>query len=217
MVDEEVLNKIASHVPKSKDILEIGGGHGELSSLIKPNTIIEIDNELADKLRKRRFNVIKGDALKEDLTAEIIVGNISYEIAEPLMNKLVRTKFTEAILCVPKEFAYGLKGRGVLGMIMPLIFKIKVLFDVGKESFDPKPRVNSAVISIKPKKMLKKNKIIKEVYSQSDKKLKNAIREAYCRVQEKSKREVKIPELEFIDKLVCQLNYEEWKVLVEKL
>ena len=63
------------------------------------------------------------------------------------------------------------------------------------------PKVNSKVIQIRKKQLNNNEKLIKKIYIQSDKKLKNLIN----------------TNLEFKEKKVRELNINEWKVLLNDI
>ena len=143
------------------------------------------------------------------------MGNLPYSVCESIMNSLLVSKFELSVFTVPANF---LK-KGLLNLLMPKFFDIETLEEINKDAFDPEPKVKSKVIRIKHKEMDEKEKIIKEIYLQSDKKLDNAFREAYCKILKLTKKDAKakIPELNFLDKKVYTLNLEEWKEIVKEI
>ena len=140
---------------------------------------------------------------------------MALEQSKTYMKKLLRSKFKRAVLTVPKSFM----GGGLLRKIMPLFFRIKILEFVHSSSFTPQPRTESKVILVIPRRLKQKAQLIKEIYLQSDKVLKNAIREAYCKVYGLTKKESlqQIPGVGFLNKNVYTLNTEEWLDLLEAL
>ena len=219
MIDNELINRIINYANISEDdiILEIGPGTGNLTKELKKKTnnliLVEKDETLADKLKD--YNIIKGNILNEISKIKFtkIVANIPYDICEPLLNKLIKLNFKLAILTVPKKFSLKIKSnKTVLGLIMPLFFKIDLLEEVPESAFDPKPKVKSAIIKLIP---LNKKSIIQEIYLQQDKKLKNALIKSIKRIKKISNKDIKSPELNFLDKKVYTLNQKEWKELVD--
>lgn len=151
-------------------VVEIGPGMGALTEgllryLNKLNAI-EIDRDLQDHLKgsfgSDRLMLIADDALQVDYRRfghELrIVGNLPYNIASPLMLHLL--KFADKILdmhfMVQKEVALrlaaspGTRDYGRLTVMIQYHCEVNYLFDVPPESFYPKPRVDSAVVRIKP-------------------------------------------------------------------
>ena len=104
------------------------------------------------------------------------------------MNKLVKTNFKKAILTVPDKFLE----KGVLNLVMKHFFEINKIIDINKHAFYPVPKVNSKVLEIKHKKLNLKEELLKNV-------LKEKIN------------------LEFLEKRIYQMNFNEWEKLVNAL
>ena len=224
MIDKELAGKIVDYlkVSKSESVIEIGPGKGVLTEFLTAKTsnlkVIEIDKELCVKLKERFTNleVVSRNVLNfKELEADKIIGNLPYSISEPFMNLLVRSKFKLGVFTVPISFM----SDGFLQRIMKIFFVIKKLDIIEKKSFRPEPKVKSKVIRITPRRLKQKGQLIKEIYLQTDKTLKNALRESYCKVYSMTKKEAlkNIPELRFLDKKVYTLNADEWKILLESL
>ena len=221
MVDEKLCEKIVSYLKIKKDeaVLEIGPGKGALTKYIVKKTsklvVIELSYKLSTELISK-FKTVK--VLNESITNfkelnfDKIIGNLPYSVLESLMNSLLVSKFKLAVFTVPSSFMK----EGLLGLLMPMFFDIEVLEEVKKESFSPPPKIKSKVIRLKHKKMNDKERLIREIYLQSDKKLENAFREAYCKILKLTKKEAKskIPKLSFLNKRVYTLNLEEWRELI---
>ncbi len=202
MVDEKLCEKIVSYLKIKKDeaVLEIGPGNGALTKYIFKKTsklvVIELSYKLSTELISK-FKTVK--VLNESITNfkelnfDKIIGNLPYSVLESLMNSLLVSKFKLAVFTVPSSFMK----EGLLGLLMPMFFDIEVLEEVKKESFSPPPKIKSKVIRLKHKKMNDKERLIREIYLQSDKKLENAFREAYCKILKLTKKEAKskIPKL----------------------
>jgi 16S rRNA A1518/A1519 N6-dimethyltransferase RsmA/KsgA/DIM1 with predicted DNA glycosylase/AP lyase activity len=197
LTNEELAKEIVSYleIKPNESILEIGPGKGILSKYLKKATLVELDKDLAKELNKlKKHKVINKNVLRLKLKYDKIIGNIPYSISEPLINKLIKSKFKLAILTVPEKFLT----KGLLNLIIPHLLEIKTLKTINKDQFSPKPRVNSKVIQIKKKQLNNQEKLIKKIYIQSDKKLKNIIS----------------TNLEFKNKKIRELNINQWKVLI---
>ena len=81
-------------------------------------------------------------------------------------------------MVVPDGFANILLGKtwSKLNCIVPMFFTIKKIKVIGREAFDPQPRVDSALIVLKP---VESQNPLKAIYKQYDKKLRNALRELF--------------------------------------
>ncbi len=155
-------------------VWEIGPGKGILTrELIQTHCTLkafELDRRLAEPLQAEfgsSINLVMGDILKfswdEELALETsplkMVANIPYNITSPLLTLLEKhhRSFQSITLMVQKEVAQRIcaspdcKAYGVMTLRLQRIFDTEILFYVGKESFDPIPEVDSAVLSLKPR------------------------------------------------------------------
>jgi len=201
LTNEGVAKQIVSFlkIKSNESILEIGPGKGVLSKYLNKADLVELDKDLADKLKTKFPNhkTMNKNVLKLKLDYDKIVGNIPYSISEPLINKLMNSNFRLCVLTVSEKFLE----KGLLNLIIPNIFEVKTLMNINKKEFSPIPRVNSKVILVKKKGLNNRERLIRNIYVQSDKKLKNIINTS----------------LSFKEKKVRELNLEEWKVLLNDI
>ena len=222
MIDYTLLKKIVDYldIKDNEKVLEIGGGKGALTGeLIKKTknlTVLEIDTKLYLYLRNKfpHTDIINDNVLHfYKLEYDKIIGNLPYSIIEGLMRILVNSDFKLSVFTVPKDFMKN----SLLGLLMNIFFDIERLDIISRKAFNPMPKVNSEIIRIKLKKLNEKTELIKKIYLQSDKKLRNAIRDSHRQLYDLSKNESnnKIPKLKFLNKKVYTLNFEEWKELID--
>lgn len=170
--NSEVAAKIcaAAKIIKSETILEIGPGTGILTEeLIKTGAkifAIEKDFELISLLKKnlgepKNLKVIHQDALWFNIAqfkSYKVVANIPYSITSPLIRKFLEdpNKPKLLVLMVQKEVAEritakpGDSNRGLLTLMVEFYAAAAILFEVSRQEFYPVPKVDSAVIRIKP-------------------------------------------------------------------
>ena len=187
-------------IKNNEKVLEIGPGRGILTQYLKGNvTLTEIDKKLCKYLKEKfpEFKIININILNYNNDFDKIISNVPYSICEPLMNKLLKMEFKKAVLMFPEKFMT----KGLLSLVMPHFFEIKLLTNVSKTLFYPLPKINSKVLEIKHKKLNEKEKTLLNIYLQSDKKLKNVFDN----------------DLSFKDKRIYQLNFDEWKEIVNAL
>ena len=203
LVDEQVINQIVSTVsPKKNDtVIEIGPGKGALTfpliSHLEKIHVIEIDRDLISLLQKKnnkKISIHESDALvfnfdqfKQNIR---IVGNLPYNISSPLLFHLLnyRDNIIDMTLMLQKEVVDrivappGSKVYGRISVIMQAFFDAELVFMVPKESFDPQPKIESAILYLKTKsKPLVQNskpleEIVKIAFSQRRKTLKNCLK-----------------------------------------
>ncbi|MBL7206482.1 MAG: hypothetical protein ISS36_02690 [Candidatus Aenigmarchaeota archaeon] len=232
MVDEKILNKIVSvaNLKGDETVLEIGAGTGllteKLSSEASTVIAVEIDKKFKKDLENiENVKVVIGNGLEKmkRLKFDKIVANIPYSITEALVQELLFHDFEIAILTVPKRFYYKLKGDSKLAIFTELFFVVEFIEIVPKTSFQPIPKTNSFIIKIVPKKLTsEKEKILKELFLQRDKKLKNALLEALCRVKKLTKNQARedLKALKtniILGKKLSNLNARELKFLVKSI
>ena len=104
-----------------------------------------------------------------------IISNLPYQICEPLLHYLCQTKNVElTVLTIPKRFALKAKQHPIFSTFL----NIEILKEVPKTAFNPPPRVTSAVVKITPNtEESEKQFIVRKMYWQRDKKLRNGLRE----------------------------------------
>ena len=203
LVDQQVINQIVSTIaPKRMDsIIEIGPGKGALTFPLIDHLdhihVIEIDRDLISLLQKKsnkKITIHESDALAfnfDQFTKNIrIVGNLPYNISSPLLFHLLnyRDSIIDMTFMLQKEVvdrivaAPGSKVYGRTSVIMQAFFDTELMFVVPKESFDPQPKIESAILYLKTKsEPLVQNlkpleEIVKIAFSQRRKTLKNCLK-----------------------------------------
>jgi len=194
-------------------VLEIGPGIGFVTELLvkkaKKVIAVEIDKEAIYELKKIKtdnLTIIENDILKTDiseLTDEKIkiVANIPYYITTPILVHLLgeiddlcnknRNKITDIVLMVQEEVARRItateksngKQYGLLSILSQFWSDCEIVKIVGRRSFYPSPKVNSALVKfkIRQKPLLDLTdykhfrKIIKSAFAQRRKNIKNCL------------------------------------------
>lgn len=195
LVDKTVIDQMVQSVNEGDLVLEIGPGTGEITKALlqKKARVVAIEVDRSYERYLARFHaleVIYGDVLEIGFPKfEKLVSNLPFHITEPFIEKLARVNFVEAILLVGGKFAKEAMSKpgdehfGKMSLVMQCYFKCEHLAEVKKGSFDPPPRVTAALIRLvpfKPKDF--SQRVMRELFDQRDKKLKNALREAIVRI-----------------------------------
>lgn len=177
LTDETILQRIANSITTTSDdlIIEIGPGKGALTKYLqrKDSYLVcyEIDKRMEDILKtyeNDKTKIIYNDILTSNINEDIkniaynnlyVIANIPYYITTPIIKKIIELEKLESMsLLVQKEVGErfsakpGNKSYGSLTVYLNYYFEINYLFDVPNTCFDPKPKVNSAVINFKRKK-----------------------------------------------------------------
>jgi 16S rRNA (adenine1518-N6/adenine1519-N6)-dimethyltransferase len=196
LINKNVAFAEAAH-GEDKVVLEIGPGKGilteELCNVAKNVIAVEKDerlyNYLNSVLHRDNLTLINKDffdCTKDELSIDsldILIANIPYNLSSKIISWLYEHKL-EAVLCLQKEFVEhmlateGNKSYSKLSVMSALSFKITPMMKVSKKSFFPKPKVDSQIIFIKPKKEViskKEEEIISLIMQHKKKLLKNAV------------------------------------------
>ena len=203
LVDQQIINQIVSTIsPKKNDnIIEIGPGKGALTfpliDYLESIHVIEIDRDLIALLQKKnnlKITIHEFDALVfnfDQFKQKVrIVGNLPYNISSPLLFHLLnyRDNIIDMTFMLQKEVVDrivappGSKVYGRISVIMQTFFDTELMFVVPKESFDPQPKIESAILYLKTKKqpLVQNSKpleeIVKIAFSQRRKTLKNCLK-----------------------------------------
>lgn len=202
-----------ANITKEDTVIEIGPGVGfvteELVKHAKRVIAIELDEDAIKELKKipcDNLEIIHQDILKTDLSALCdekvkVVANIPYYITSPIIAHLLgeiddmdnknRNKITDIILMVQYEVAQRIvatekspsKQYGLLTMLSQFWADCEIIQKVGRKSFYPSPKVDSALVRLKvrEKPLLELSdykhfrKTIKASFAQRRKNIKNCL------------------------------------------
>ena len=178
LIDSTVCPAMAQELGADKNtgVIEIGPGIGvltkELCEVAGKVVAIELDKRLYPVLGETlgeydNFELIEGDAMKLDLCALIgekfadcssvkVCANLPYYITSPIIMALLESEapIDEIVVMVQKEAAdrlcaeMGTRKAGAVTAAVNYYGSAEILFEVGRESFMPSPKVDSAVIKI---------------------------------------------------------------------
>ena len=203
LVDNQIINRIVSTInPKNNEIIvEIGPGKGALTLPVLEHldhlNVIEIDRDLVsllNSLQQDKLTIFEADALQFDFNQfpqKIrVIGNLPYNISSPLLFHLLdfRDQIIDMTFMLQKEVVdrivatHGNKTYGRLSVMMQAFFEVESMFVVPKESFEPQPKIESAILYLKTRtEPLVKNlkpleEIVKVAFSQRRKTLKNCLK-----------------------------------------
>ena len=173
LTDASVLGAIVDVIaPRpGQALVEIGPGLGAMTKpLVAASgrlTVIELDRDLAARLRKRsELTVIEADVLKVDFAALAtqagqslrIVGNLPYNISTPILFHLLEAvdHVLDQHFMLQKEVVDrmaagpGKKDYGRLSVMLQWRYAIESVLDVPPTAFEPPPRVDSALVRMLP-------------------------------------------------------------------
>ena len=175
--DQGVIERILAGIDPQpgQRLIEIGPGQGALTRGLLQRAgeldAIELDRDLLQPLRHGceplgNLRLHNADALKFDFrslrTDERrlrLVGNLPYNISTPLLFHLVEQAdaIEDMHFMLQKEVVArmaaspGSKTYGRLSVMLQVSCEVTPLFDIGPESFDPPPKVDSSVVRLVPR------------------------------------------------------------------
>jgi 16S rRNA (adenine1518-N6/adenine1519-N6)-dimethyltransferase len=206
LVDRGIINAIVSAIdPQRGDtVVEIGPGLGAITEPLLARLdhlhVVEIDRDLIGRLKKlhppARMTIHEGDALDFDF-ASIgrdlrLVGNLPYNISTPLlfhlaeyvgivrdMHFMLQKEVVERMVALPGESDFSR-----LSVMLQYRFHLEWLIDVPPESFEPPPKVQSAVVRLIPRDVSELNaksheklsQVVQTAFSQRRKMLRNTLK-----------------------------------------
>ena len=158
---------------QGRHVIEIGPGPGGLTRALLDAeplsvTAVEIDPRAVAAIEELaasdpRLSVVAADAMRIDLTAQVgtprkVVANLPYNVASPLLVKLLRQaaafegltlmfqqEVAERICAPPASAAYGR-----LSVLAQWTCEAEIALRVPAAAFVPPPKVASAVVTLRP-------------------------------------------------------------------
>lgn len=177
--DSSIPKKIVSvsNILEDSLVIEIGPGAASLTRVLatkaKQVLCYEVDESLEDILDQqllefKNVSVIYDDFLKRDVRNDLcnyeyshlyVVANLPYYITTPILTRLVESlgEVEKIVIMIQKEVAdrfcakAGTREYGSITVFLNYFFDIKKEFLVSRNSFVPKPNVDSMVISLTKK------------------------------------------------------------------
>jgi 16S rRNA (adenine1518-N6/adenine1519-N6)-dimethyltransferase len=159
----------AIHPQAGQAMVEIGPGLAALTQPLVERlghlTVIELDRDLALRLRlHKQLTVVESDVLRVDFTALAagqklrVVGNLPYNISTPILFHLLEhvNAIEDQHFMLQKEVidrmvaAPATSDYGRLSVMLQWRYALENVLFVPPESFDPPPRVDSAVVRMVP-------------------------------------------------------------------
>lgn len=175
LIDQQVIGQIVAAInPSSHDnLIEIGPGMAAITEhlvkLCPSMTLVELDRDLIEFLKRKLIDypsvsIINGDALKTNFGEFYqgeklrLVGNLPYNISTPLLFHLLDTKeyIWDMHFMLQREVvdrlsaSPGEKSYGRLSVMIQYHCRVMPLIPVPPSSFNPAPKVQSAVVRLTP-------------------------------------------------------------------
>lgn len=227
LTDKNILENIVkvSNIKDNSLVIEIGPGSGNLTKEIAKvaNHVLcyEIDQRLESILDKElleynNIDIIFDDFLKRDIKKDIekyefnnlyLVANLPYYITTPIIQKVIDSNlpFNKITIMIQKEVGERFnakpktKNYNSLTVYLNYYFDVKSEFIVSRNSFIPKPNVDSIVVTLTKKKNLLYLKD-KEIFNK-------LLRDSFKFKRKTIKNNLKNYDLDIIEKILLKYNY----------
>lgn len=206
LTNRHYLDGVVHAVDPSADdaMVEIGPGTGlltaELLKVVRHLHVVEIDRDLAAGLRGRyapgQLTVHEADVLDFDFAALPVdlrvVGNLPYNVSTPILFRIaahaerirdctfmLQREVVDRMVAAPDTADYGR-----LSVMLQYRFEMALALEVPPEAFTPPPKVESAVVRMRPLPASRKRaqdedlfaRLVAAAFSQRRKTLRNAAR-----------------------------------------
>lgn len=173
LADPNLLEAIVADAGLDADdvVLEVGGGEGVLTERLAERAralhVVELDERLREPLERiaagaEGVGIVWGDAMRIDLGAldpppTAMVANLPYSVATPVILRTIAELPTlrRWTVMVQREIAERLRARpgtkqyGSPSVTVQLSCEVRMLRKVDPAVFNPRPRVDSAVLSLR--------------------------------------------------------------------
>lgn len=168
LTDEAVLDAETSYaeISTADTVLEVGAGTGNLTERLarRAGHVIAIEYDPQFRARLGRLaetygnvTLIWGDALVAALPPfSKVVANLPYQVALPIILRLLDHSFDSGVLIIQKDMAQricagpGDAGYGRVSVTVQRLARAELLGDVPGAAFSPPPRVDSAIVRVRP-------------------------------------------------------------------
>lgn len=207
LTDKQIALRIVQGLklePEVKSVVEVGPGMGVLSDWLLQEKafktyLLDIDEESInylhqkypqhkEQIRFQDFLALNFESI--DTAAVAVIGNFPYNISSQILFKVLDNRNIVPVMVgmFQKEVAervvskHGNKVYGILSVLIQAFYDTEYLFTVKPGSFNPAPKVNSAVIRLKRKAHAALPcdevlffRVVKTAFNQRRKTLRNAL------------------------------------------
>lgn len=208
--DENIIQKIVklANIKTNDTVLEIGPGLGALTRYLLTASehvnVVEYDSSVIDILLDNCSNygvpkIFNEDFLKFDLTQVSqdkvkLIGNLPYNISTPILFKIIglNDKVIDAHFMLQKEMVDRItatpnnKTYGRISVVLQYHFNCSFILKIPPQVFHPKPKVDSAILRLTPRKKKPSVKnytffeeIVKQSFAQRRKTLHNNLKDIF--------------------------------------
>jgi 16S rRNA (adenine1518-N6/adenine1519-N6)-dimethyltransferase len=172
-------------------VLEIGTGRGALTKeLVRLTSDLEgyeVDRECYERLRRELGSSLalhNEDAFESSPDFDVLLSSLPYSESSRFVEWLSRRRYDRAVVMLQRDFAVKITAPPssaeyrAVSVVSQASAHVEIVSDVGRLSFDPPPRVNSCLVTMRWKRTLTREQIamIKRIFSQKRRTVRAALR-----------------------------------------
>ena len=173
-------------------VLEIGTGRGALTRRLVGLTAklegYEIDRESFEELQRELggapLRLHNEDAFKSSPEFDVLLSSLPYSESSAFVEWLSRRRYQRAVVLLQSDFANkitappGSPAYRAISVISQASARVEIVSDVSRRSFDPQPRVNSSLVTMRWRRSLSPEQVamIKEIFSQKRRTVRAALK-----------------------------------------
>jgi 16S rRNA A1518/A1519 N6-dimethyltransferase RsmA/KsgA/DIM1 with predicted DNA glycosylase/AP lyase activity len=193
-VDKAVVSSIINlaAIKPGERVLEIGTGRGaltrELVGLTASLEGYEIDEVSYEGLRRElegaSLVLHNEDVFESSPDFDVVLSSLPYSESSAFVEWLSRRRYDRAVVLLQKDFAKkitappGSPAYRAVSVVSQASARVEVVSDVGRHSFDPPPRVNSCLVTMRWRRSLTpaQTAMIKRIFSQKRRTVRAALK-----------------------------------------
>jgi 16S rRNA (adenine1518-N6/adenine1519-N6)-dimethyltransferase len=173
-------------------VLEIGTGRGaltrELIGLTANLEGYEIDKESCEELRRElggaSLVLHNEDAFKSSPEFDVLLSSLPYSESSAFVEWLSGRRYDRAVVLLQQDFARkitappGSPAYRAVSVVSQASAHVEIVSDVSRRSFDPPPRVNSCLVTMRWRRSLTpaETAMIKRIFSQKRRTVRAALK-----------------------------------------
>jgi 16S rRNA (adenine1518-N6/adenine1519-N6)-dimethyltransferase len=173
-------------------VLEIGTGRGaltrELVGLTHNLEGYEIDKESFEKLKRElggaSLVLHNEDAFRSSPEFDVLLSSLPYSESSHFVEWLSQKRYDRAVVLLQRDFAMkitappGSPAYRAVSVISQASAQVEIASDVGRQSFDPPPRVSSCLVTMRWRRTLsaEQTAMIKRIFSQKRRTVRAALK-----------------------------------------
>lgn len=193
LTDKSVVDLMVqkAEITKGKRVLEIGTGTGvvtrELCGVASSVEGFELDEEnylTTEALELEGLTLHREDAFAVSRDFDVLVSSLPYSESSNFVEWLAKLRYDRAVILLQKDFAEKLLAKPgeeryrAVSVISQISSRVEIVRQVGRESFDPPPKVSSVLVVVTPRNQILAERIhlVKLLFSQKRKRLAGALK-----------------------------------------